>query len=171
MAETRHMLRALLYDRRTPPGAVLGQLDRTLHAITDNPPHDRLPGPHQARRRPLNAALEHRGTPPAATDHPGHRAVYLHAEPGVPLGVDIDQPRPDHHPLPADATVIFFTDSLVEHPHRSNDNGLSTLSTAATAHAHLPVDELCTVLADHHPSDGHDDLAILALRTPPRPNV
>lgn len=37
MAQTRNMLRALLYDRRTPPSAVLAQLDRTLEAITDNP--------------------------------------------------------------------------------------------------------------------------------------
>lgn len=37
MAQTRSMLRALLYDRLTPPSAVLYQLDRTLHAITDLP--------------------------------------------------------------------------------------------------------------------------------------
>lgn len=37
MAQTRSMLRALLYDRLTPPSAVLHQLDRTLHAITDLP--------------------------------------------------------------------------------------------------------------------------------------
>lgn len=37
MAQTRHMLRALLYDRRSPPSAVLRQLDLTLQAITDNP--------------------------------------------------------------------------------------------------------------------------------------
>ena len=37
MASTRNMLRALLFHLRTPPSAVLAQLDRTLEAITDNP--------------------------------------------------------------------------------------------------------------------------------------
>lgn len=64
--------------------------------------------------------------------------------------------------------MIFFTDGLVEDPRRPIDTGLRALSAVATAHAHLPVEDLCTALADHHPSDGHDDPAILALRTPPR---
>lgn len=37
MAQTRSMLRALLFDRFTPPSSVLTQLDRTLNAITDLP--------------------------------------------------------------------------------------------------------------------------------------
>lgn len=37
MAQTGHMPRALLHDRRTPRSAVLCQLDRTLQAITDTP--------------------------------------------------------------------------------------------------------------------------------------
>jgi serine phosphatase RsbU (regulator of sigma subunit) len=169
MAQTRHMLRALLYDRRTPPSAVLCQLDRTLQAITDNP----LTTACLARIEPrADSWMLHWSTAghlPPLLITPDDQAVYLQAEPGVPLGVDTDQPRPDHnHPLPADATVIFFTDGLVEHPRRSIDTGLRALSAAATVHAHLPVEDLCAALADHHPSDGHDDLAILALRTPPR---
>jgi serine phosphatase RsbU (regulator of sigma subunit) len=51
MASTRNMLRALLFHLRTPPSAVLAQLDRTLEAITDNPvtttslPRIEPPGP------------------------------------------------------------------------------------------------------------------------------
>ncbi|MBH5335268.1 SpoIIE family protein phosphatase [Streptomyces pactum] len=37
MAQARNMLRALVYDRCTPPSEVLHQLDRTLQAITDVP--------------------------------------------------------------------------------------------------------------------------------------
>lgn len=37
MAQTHSMLRALLYDRRTPPSEILAQLDRTLHATAEVP--------------------------------------------------------------------------------------------------------------------------------------
>ena len=37
MASTRNMLRALLFDRDSSPGAVLARLDRTLQAVTPNP--------------------------------------------------------------------------------------------------------------------------------------
>ncbi|MFE2141406.1 PP2C family protein-serine/threonine phosphatase, partial [Streptomyces sp. NPDC059456] len=98
---------------------------------------------------------------------PGRPAEYLFAEPGVPLGVDPEQPRPDHsRHLPPDTTVVFFTDGLVEHPERPVDESLAQLAGLATAYASLPLQEFVQVLADHHPSDGHDDLAILALRTP-----
>jgi serine phosphatase RsbU (regulator of sigma subunit) len=168
MAQTRHMLRALLYDRRTPPSEVLHQLDRTLHAITDDPLTTACLARIEPGGDPWLLHWSTAGHLPPLLITPGRQPVYLLAEPGVPLGVDAAQPRPDHkHPLPAGATVIFFTDGLVEHPHRSLDTGLRALSAAALAHAHRPVDDLCTILADNHPSDGHDDLAILALRTPP----
>ncbi|MFF8925874.1 SpoIIE family protein phosphatase [Streptomyces longwoodensis] len=51
-----------------------------------------------------------------------------------------------------DAAVVFLTDGLVEHPHRPIDTGLRGLCAVATDHAHLPVEDLCTTLADHHPA-------------------
>ncbi|KUO05205.1 SpoIIE family protein phosphatase [Streptomyces caeruleatus] len=103
---------------------------------------------------------------------PDRHTVYLDAEPGLPLAVDIDQDRPDHvrpdhvRSVPAGATVLFFTDGLVEHPDRSIDQGLAELAGLAADRAHLPLDDFVRHLADHHPGDGHDDIALLALRTP-----
>lgn len=98
---------------------------------------------------------------------PGRPAEYLYAEPGLPLGVNTGQDRPDHtRPMPAGATVVFFTDGLVEHPEHPIDEGLNALAELATVHADLPVTDFVQALADHHPSDGRDDIAILALRTP-----
>ncbi|MEU9112268.1 GAF domain-containing SpoIIE family protein phosphatase [Streptomyces sp. NPDC048483] len=168
MAQTRNMLRALLYDRCSPPSAVLTQLDRTLHAITDDP----VATACLARIEPGEDAWTLRwssaGHLPPLLITPDGRTEYLDAEPGLPLGVDAAQPRPDHtHSVPVGATVIFFTDGLVEHPDHPIDTSLSTLAATAIAHAELPLDELCQTLADHHPGDGHDDIAILAVRTPP----
>ncbi|MER6126730.1 GAF domain-containing SpoIIE family protein phosphatase [Streptomyces sp. NPDC001795] len=167
MAATRNMLRALLFEQRNPPGAVLSQLDRTLHAITDNP----VTTTSLARIEPDGPAWRlhwsSAGHVPPLLITPERRAEFLFAEPGLPLGVDTEQPRPDHtRPLLPDTTVVFFTDGLVEHPEHPIDESLKELADLAIAHADLPLEDFVQALADHHPSDGHDDMAILAVRTP-----
>ncbi|MGW1378386.1 PP2C family protein-serine/threonine phosphatase [Streptomyces sp. NPDC002446] len=167
MAQTRNMLRALLYDRRTPPSEVLTQLDHTLHAITDLPVTTACLAriePEDGRWR-LHWSSAGHVAPLLLT--PDGRPEYAFAEPGLPLGVDAGQHRPDHtRPLPEGATVVLFTDGLVEHHRHPIDTGLHTLAELAAAHAHLPLDDLVQTLADDHPGDGHDDMAILALRAP-----
>ncbi|GGU96120.1 hypothetical protein GCM10010211_74060 [Streptomyces albospinus] len=167
MASTRNMLRALLFTQRILPSAVLAQLDRTLQAITDNPvtttslTHIERDGPAWRLRWSTAGHL------PPLLITPDGRAEHLFAEPGLPLGVNAGQSRPDHvHPLPPGATVVFYTDGLIEHPDKPIDQSLNELAELATTHAALPVQDFVQALADHHPSDGHDDIAILALRTP-----
>ncbi|MGW2647974.1 PP2C family protein-serine/threonine phosphatase [Streptomyces sp. NPDC001393] len=168
MAATRNMLRALVFDQSSPPGAVLTQLDRTLKSVAN----------HRVTTTAL-ARIERDGpgwrlrwstaghVPPLLMTRDRH-VVCLLAEPGLPLGVDTEQPRPDHSRfLPPEATVVFFTDGLIEHPAHSIDESLRELASLAAVHAALPLPEFVQALADHHPSDGHDDMAILALRTPP----
>ncbi|MEU9125000.1 GAF domain-containing SpoIIE family protein phosphatase [Streptomyces sp. NPDC048506] len=170
MAQIRNMLRALLYDQRTPPSTVLARLDRVLQAITDQPVTTvclaRLePSPPGTWTLRWSTA----GHPPPLLLTPDSQACYLHADPDLPLGVDVAQPRNDHtHPMPAGSTVIFFTDGLFEHPVHSIETGLERLAVLATERAALPLEDFVQALADRHPSDGHDDMAILALRTPPR---
>ncbi|MBX7548276.1 GAF domain-containing SpoIIE family protein phosphatase [Streptomyces sp. NPDC004232] len=168
MASTRNMMRALLFDRSDPPGVVLARLDRALEAITDNP----VTTTTLARIEPEESGWRLRwstaGHVPPLLLTRERRATYLLGEPGLPLGVDTDQPRPDHsRPLPPDATVIFFTDGLVEHPEHPIDERLNALAELAVEHSGLPLRAFVRALADHHPSDGHDDMAILAVRTPP----
>ncbi|MGW4561574.1 PP2C family protein-serine/threonine phosphatase [Streptomyces sp. NPDC004561] len=167
MASTRNMLRALLYERGSTPGAILAQLDRTLQAITNNP----VTTTTLARIEPAGTGWRLHwstaGHVPPLLLAPGRRAEYLFAEPGLPLGVDSEQPRPDHSRfVPPGATVVFFTDGLIEHPARAIDESLDELTGLAAAYAALPLQDFVQALADHHPSDGHDDMAVLALRTP-----
>ncbi|WP_151773844.1 PP2C family protein-serine/threonine phosphatase [Streptomyces abyssomicinicus] len=167
MSQVRNMLLALFYDRRTPPSDVLRQLDVTVAA-----------GPGSAVTTVLVARVEPReddwilhwssaGHFPPLVIMPDGQAEYLLHEPGVPLGVDPELPRPDHRRrLPPQATVVFFTDGVVEHPDHAIDEGMDALLELALTHADLPVEDLVHALADHHPSDGRDDMAILALRLP-----
>ncbi|WP_406441623.1 SpoIIE family protein phosphatase [Streptomyces sp. NBC_00631] len=167
MASIRNMLRALLFEGGGTPGAVLAQLDRTLQAITENP----VTTTTLARIEPDGPGWQLRwssaGHVPPLLIAPGRRAEYLLVEPGLPLGVDSEQPRPDHSRfVPPGATLVFFTDGLIERPDRPIDASLDELTCLATAYADLPLQEFVQALADHHPSDGHDDMAVLALRTP-----
>jgi serine phosphatase RsbU (regulator of sigma subunit) len=168
MAQIRNMLRALLYDQRTPPGAVLARLDRALAAITDQP----ITTACLARIEPAppdtwTVRWSTAGHPPPLLLAPDHQAGYLHGDPDLPLGVDTARPRNDHiHPVPAGSTLLFFTDGLVESPAHSVETGLRRLAALATEHAAAPLQDFVQTLADHHPGDGHDDMAVLALRTP-----
>ncbi|OKI99183.1 PP2C family protein-serine/threonine phosphatase [Kitasatospora sp. CB01950] len=170
MAQARNMLRALLYDRRSPPSSVLTQLDRTVEDITDLP----VTTACLARIEPAAGPgwtmhWSTAGHPPPLVLGPDGRTWYLEGEPGIPIGVDPAVPRPDHtDPLPSGATVVFFTDGLVERPDRDIDDGLDALARLTAAHADRPLDELVRILADRHPGDGHDDMAVLAIRTPSR---
>ncbi|MFB7631101.1 SpoIIE family protein phosphatase [Streptomyces sp. NPDC056149] len=170
MAATRNMLRALLYDRCTPPSAILTQLDRTLHAITDTPVTTACLARIEPAGDDWQLHWSTAGHLPPLLITPDGGAAYLHADPGIPLGVDPAHPRSDHtHPLPARTTVVFFTDGLIEHPAHHINQDLNALLQLAAEHAEAPLDDLVQALVDHHPSDGHDDMALLALRTPDTP--
>ncbi len=172
MAQIRNMLRALLYDRRTPPSLILDRLDDTLQAITQTPVTTACLARIESGDDGLCLHWSTAGHLPPLIVSADARTRYLEAEPGVPLGVDTRLPRPDHsYPLAPGDTVLLFTDGLVEHPRHSLEAGLNTFAATAAAHAGLPLDELCRTLADRHPSDGHDDLALLALRTPSAPRA
>lgn len=167
MTQTRNMLRALLYDQRTSPSAALTQLDRMLHAITDNPVTTACLARVEPEAHGWTLRWSSAGHPPPLLLTPDQEACYLHADPDLPLGVDSAQPRHDHtQPLPSGATVIFFTDGLIEHHERPIEAGMEHLSAIATAHAALPLCDFVQALIDQHPSDGQDDMAILAVRTP-----
>ncbi|WP_340558865.1 PP2C family protein-serine/threonine phosphatase [Streptomyces sp. GSL17-111] len=168
MAQARNMLRALLYERRKPPSTVLGTLDRTLHAITDLPVTTaclaRVWRDGDGERR---LSWSSAGHPPPLLISPAGSAHVLSGEPGLPLGVDVAQPRPDHElAVPPGSTLVLYTDGLVERRGESLDEGLRALETAAGPLARAPLAELCAALADFRPEAGQDDTAVLALRVP-----
>ncbi|MFE5585514.1 hypothetical protein [Kitasatospora sp. NPDC056531] len=77
----------------------------------------------------------------------------------VPSASTPPSPAATTPPLTAIPTLVFFTDGLIEHPAHAIDTSLRSLAELAANHAITPLDELVRTLADHHPGDGHDDLA------------
>jgi serine phosphatase RsbU (regulator of sigma subunit) len=94
----------------------------------------------------------------------GH-GQFVRTEVGLPVGVD-----PDAHYVsktisaPPGATLLAFTDGLVERRGESIDAGLERLRRRATAN-HVTLDELLTsVLVDLRDHEAHDDTAIAGVR-------
>ncbi|QRN80430.1 MAG: SpoIIE family protein phosphatase, partial [Nocardiopsis sp. BM-2018] len=157
MSQTRSMLRALLYDRGTPASKVLTQLDHTLHAITENPVTTACLARIEPAGRGWDLCWSTAGHPPPLLLAPGSEPRY----------VDAALERPDHRcALSVSTTVVLYTDGLVEHPRHHLDSGMDTLAGVAAKHAEGSLEDLCEALVANAPGDGHDDVAVLALRTP-----
>ena len=66
--------------------------------------------------------------------------------------------------MPGEATIVAFTDGLVERRGETIDSGLERLR-ALTTEGPLPLDDLLTkVLTESTTAGYHDDTAILAVR-------
>ncbi|MFC5203857.1 PP2C family protein-serine/threonine phosphatase [Streptomyces kaempferi] len=172
MAQIRNMLLALVHNTTVSPAKVLARLDDTVEALTANPVTTiclaRIePTPPADTRTGWRLRWSTAGHPPPLLLTPDGQARYLAAQPDLPIGVDTGITRRDHtRRLPPGSTVIFYTDGVTEHPHQPLDRTMARLAAQAAAHARLPLQELLDTLADHHPSDGHDDMALLAVRIP-----
>jgi serine phosphatase RsbU (regulator of sigma subunit) len=69
--------------------------------------------------------------------------------------------------IPAGATLVLYTDGLVEDRHRPADDGVEQVCRVLeTAPADGPLDELCELVLDRLQPDrpSSDDIALLVLR-------
>jgi PAS domain S-box-containing protein len=102
-------------------------------------------------------------TPDGAVSLPGSRRGELM------LGVDARAPRTESTlDLVPGATVLLYSDGLIENRERDLDEGTAKLRAAATELAHLPLDRFCDELVDRL-VDGRpeDDVALVAVRINP----
>lgn len=111
------------------------------------------------------------GHPPPVMLHRGGRAEVLRVPPGAPIGVggvDFEAVELD---APAGATLVLYTDGLVESRIRDVWTGIEQLRERLTETARLtgpnppPLEPLCDEVLDMlGPGDRDDDIALLAAR-------
>ena len=91
--------------------------------------------------------------------------TFVHTEVGVPIGVSAGVSYTSTSvEMPKAATLIAFTDGLVERRGESIDAGLERLQRAASSN-HVTLDELLgRLIEDLRSEGGDDDTAIAALR-------
>jgi serine phosphatase RsbU (regulator of sigma subunit) len=99
---------------------------------------------------------------------PEGEVTVLEHEPDLLLGMDPSAPRADHlQELRPGATVLLYTDGLIERRGATLDEGMAWLVGAASASAQLPLQELCDRLLAELAGVVDDDVALLAVRAHP----
>lgn len=172
--QLRNMLRGIAFALEAAgPDDVLAALDRALRAtgmatlatavVAGVEPAADGAGWHTFR-------WSNAGHPPPLLIRPEGTARLLERPADVLLGVAPDRSRQHHSVgLPPGATVVLYTDGLVERRDATLDDGLERLRTVAADLARRPVDELCDeIIARLHP-DLTDDVALLAARVQNEP--
>jgi serine phosphatase RsbU (regulator of sigma subunit)/anti-sigma regulatory factor (Ser/Thr protein kinase) len=171
MGQLRNILRALVWDRNEAPSRVVTRLDRAIRElhidtiaslilVNVEPP---------AADQPTDAATlrwSNAGHPAPILIQADGTVVELDAPSDVLLGVRPGTVRRDHrHSVPPGATLLLYTDGLVETRTDCIDIGQRRLFDALRAYHHLePGDLLDAVLNDMVGDRPRDDVAVLAVR-------
>ena len=174
MGAIRHKLRAIASDRIAPPSEVLRRLDAVIRRLA---PGDLVTMiyarlvPPPARGAPWTLEWSSAGHPPPLLMSAGATPRLLPTDPDPPIGV-VDLERTDHRmSLPPSATIVLFTDGLIERADENLDQGLARLVQRATALAapdgdQQSVDALPDQLLEVLQGPAEDDIAVLAVHVP-----
>lgn len=171
MAQLRNMLRAYAASHQKPPSKIVEWLDQAIRDISEVPMATLI----FARMKDNEAGLcelswTNAGHPPPLLVTREGVASYLTDGHGILLGVTPHQSRPDATAeLPPEATLVLYTDGLIESPGRNLDEGLERLRRHAASLAHRPLESFTDELLKRaRPPDNDDDVALLAVRLGPR---
>lgn len=166
MGQLRSACRALLLEQSSP-SAALAALDRFAA---------RLPG---ARCTTAFCAVltlatgelvyASAGHPPPIMVYADGATVMLEGGHGFPLGLRPESPRPEAHvTMPARATLLLYTDGLVERRGHSIDDGMALAADVVQDGRGRELDEVADQLMTRlEPGGGYpDDVAMLLYRQP-----
>lgn len=172
MGQIRSMLRAIVLDRGGPPGLIVSRLDRALTMFAESPTATLVLGRIERGRGEggeYTFSWSNAGHLPPLLVGADRSARYLSpARHGIPVGIDASVTRYSHeHVLPPGSTLLLFTDGLVERRHQDIDTGLAELAEQAARLATAPLGELCDTVTNRSRQESDDDVALLAVRTPP----
>ncbi|WP_320777234.1 SpoIIE family protein phosphatase [Streptomyces sp. CRN 30] len=173
MSELRNMLRALAVDRpEETPGQILRRLDTAQARLTlADSATAVLARLHRTGGGCWQASWSVAGHPPPLLMTAGGTGTYLTGAHAMLLGVRPTAERPTARTLlPDGATLLLYTDGLVESRTRGIDEGMTRLRRHASTHRHLPLREWCAKLAEDL-GDTRDDITLIAARAPVRPRT
>ncbi len=167
MAQLRSTLRGLAYDTGQTPGQLLSRLDNLVYGLDVTRFATLLLGTLDRTADGAAFTWASAGHPSPLLLHPDGSARYLPGGLSTPVGIHLDPGarRPQVSvDLPVGATLLLYTDGLVEHRRSPLDVGLEHLAAEATAAADRPLGELCDHLLATCVGDTGDDVALLAVR-------
>ena len=175
MGQLRGLVRGIAFRAGAGPATVLADLDTAVHGLEmqtmataivariEQTPEQRAAG--RTTLRWSNA-----GHPPPLLLHGDGRVEELSgARPELMLGVDHTARRTESAvTVDRPATVLLYTDGLVEARDQALDDGIAALREALADLADRPLAELCDgLLARLRPHGVADDVALVAVRLHP----
>jgi serine phosphatase RsbU (regulator of sigma subunit) len=172
MGQLRGLLRGIAYRAGVGPADVLTQLDLAMRGLQVQTMATAVIGrmeqtPDERVRGAVRLRWSSAGHPPVMVVHgSGRLAVLGAARADLMLGVDPESPRQEEEVvLERGATVLLYTDGLVEGRDLPLDVGLARLRAALESLAHHPLEELCDRLVHRlRPGGSEDDIALVAVR-------
>jgi serine phosphatase RsbU (regulator of sigma subunit)/anti-sigma regulatory factor (Ser/Thr protein kinase) len=166
MGQVRSACRALLFENPSPAAALAG-LDRFAARL----PGARCTTAVCAVLSPDSGELVYSsaGHPPPILVHADGTTRMLNDGHTIALGIRPHRPRPEARvTLPARATLLLYTDGLVERRRLSLDDGISRAASLLQDGLTAPLDDLADqIMSRLAPSGGYqDDVALLLYRHP-----
>ncbi|HEY6892143.1 MAG TPA: SpoIIE family protein phosphatase [Solirubrobacter sp.] len=162
MGQLRAVLAAYAYDG-DPPDRVLAHVSVRATALLDLPMATALAGIYDPVQRRFTFALAGH-LPPLVAPLEGLPA-FVGAAPGPPLGAGVTSYERHVVDVPAGATLVLYTDGLIEDRTRSIDVGFEQMRAALTG-VRLAPDAVCdhVLEAMGRAAGGEDDIALLVMR-------
>jgi serine phosphatase RsbU (regulator of sigma subunit) len=170
MGQLRNLLRGLAYDSHDGPAALLTRLDAAMAGLAlDTLATAVVVRIEPAGRGGWRMSWSSAGHPPALLRHPDGAVTTLQCPPGqedLLLGLDALTVRHEQDaPLPPGATLLLFSDGLVERRNAHLDDGLARLAGLLAGQTSEDVQVICEgLLASVVGLGNDDDIALLALR-------
>ena len=167
MGQARMAVRAFSLEGHTPD-VVVGRVHQLLRSLYDG---EQMVTMLYLALNPLTweATIVNAGHPPPLLIDPSGGATYLESSTGLPVGLNWNLPYEESIALlRPGATLVLFTDGLVDRRDVDVQVGLERLRAAATDPGDGDLDEMCGALLEHLvPRDASDDVAILVARLEP----
>ncbi|WP_432512807.1 SpoIIE family protein phosphatase [Kineococcus sp. SYSU DK001] len=168
MAQVRGLLRAFVWDGARSPAEPVRRLDRALPGLGVDGLATLVLACVEETADGFALRWTNAGHPPPVLLHPDGRTELLDGAPDLLVGLLPDSPRHEHTaPVPPGATLLLYTDGLIEHRGRSLAGGVERVRESLRRNRSASLDELLDeLLAELVGTRGEDDCALLAVRFP-----
>jgi GAF domain-containing protein len=164
MGQLRNLVRGDAFGRDDEPGPLLSQLDKALRGLRVPAAATVVLARLRREQDAYTLSYSNAGHPPPLVLLPDGTVQVWWTTPEPLLGLIARNERATHkRALPPGATLVLYTDGLVETPGRLLDDGIALVEQALRDHADLPPEQLCTRLIETA-SRRADDIALLLIR-------
>lgn len=164
MGQLRNLVRGDAFGRDDEAGPLLSQLDQALRGLRVPASATVVLARLRRESHAYTLSFSNAGHPPPLLLLPDGSVEVWWTTPEPLLGLVLRNERATHkRTIPRGATLVLYTDGLVETPGRLIDDGIALVEQSLRDNAGLPGDELCSRLLDAA-SRRADDIALLLIR-------